>query len=381
MWILGATARSLAGAPPIPRDYYEDPVKVSDTLKLIAVTAGGEHTCALSIDGDTYCWGSGRHEQLGRAELPETCGNGTFPCSATPVRLEGAPRFTALAASRGGTCGLDRAGAAHCWGYGLAGRGEDSLPAGSAVPLPVPGDHVFVSLHSSPAGDRTCGLTPEGEVICWAPSLDGTGGGASAAFTGPERVATDVRFAAIGYGTAHGCGIDASRTVYCWGDNRFGQLGVGASALAGGMAASVAPIEVQGGLRLDVVAVGPSYSCGIDAGRFVYCFGLGFPLETPGPPDRQTLAHGALPLQIRVPSASFTALAASTTQACLLSAEGDAFCFSTSPTVRPAARRAERVESDEPFVALAVGGSHACAIGADAFAYCWGMSNVRQVGR
>src|SRR5690606_32591007 len=145
LWIVGATVRSLAGAPPTSRDYYEDPVGVSGTPELMAITAGSAHTCALTIDGDTHCWGSSQHRQLGSAEVAERCANGTFPCSAVPVRIEGAPQFTALAASMWGTCGLDRAGAAHCWGYGLAGRGEDSLPRGSAVPLPVPGGHSFVS--------------------------------------------------------------------------------------------------------------------------------------------------------------------------------------------------------------------------------------------
>src|SRR5690606_17483321 len=165
-----------------------------------------------------------------------------------PVRVKRAPRLTTIAASMWGTCGLDRSGAAHCWGYGLGGRRDDGLPAGSAVPLTVPGGHTFASLHSSSAGTRTCGLTPQGEAWCWGPDIDGAStGGAAAAFAGPERVATAVRFDAISYGAGHGCGIDALRKVYCWGDNQFGQLGVGASALAGGMAASASAIEVRGG--------------------------------------------------------------------------------------------------------------------------------------
>src|SRR5690606_22615932 len=131
------------------------------------------------VDGDTYCWGSSQYEQLGSASLSEVCGNGTFACSATPVRIEGAPRFTAIAASMWSTCGLDRSGAAYCWGYGLGGRGADSLPAGSPVPLAVPGGHAFATLHSNAAGNRSCGLTYGGEVWCWGPNVDGTNGGAA----------------------------------------------------------------------------------------------------------------------------------------------------------------------------------------------------------
>jgi hypothetical protein len=75
-------------------------VRVNETLKFTAITAGGaDHTCALTIDGDTYCWASNQYQQLGSAVLTETCSNGTLACSSAPVRLEDAPRFTALAAS------------------------------------------------------------------------------------------------------------------------------------------------------------------------------------------------------------------------------------------------------------------------------------------
>lgn len=64
------------------------------------------------------------------------------------------------------------------------------------------------------------------------------------------------------------------------------------------------------------------------------------------------------------------AIAASSTRVCMLSREGEIVCFATEPTVRPSARPAERVASDERFVAFAVSGSHTCVIGADALAYC-----------
>src|SRR5687767_6437582 len=189
-WLLGATVRSLAGAPPTPPDFYAEPVRVSDTLKFAAITAGADHTCALTMGGDTYCWGSSQYQQLGSAVLTETCGNGTFACNSTPVRLEGAPRFTAVAASIWGTCGLDASGAAHCWGFGLGGRQGDTSRAGSAVPVEVPGGHTFSALTANPAGNRFCGLAPDGRAWCWGLSDGSSGGGQSQVFSGPDPVAT-----------------------------------------------------------------------------------------------------------------------------------------------------------------------------------------------
>lgn len=161
-------------------------------------------------------------------------------------------------------------------------------------------------------------------------------------------------------------------------------MSAGLSELDGGISASVSPVEVQGGLRLDAVAAAPGYTCGLDAERSVHCWGLGFPLDgnvTVRMPDRRTIAHGGLPLRVSTPPPTFATLAATTTSACALSTAGEVFCFSTSPTVSPEARPAERVDSDHAFVAVTVSGSHACAIGTDAAAYCWGSSRVGQVGQ
>jgi hypothetical protein len=84
-WLLGANIRSLAGAPPTPPDFYAAPVSVSETLKFTAITAGADHTCALAVGGDAYCWGSNQYQQLGSAALTETCGNGRLACSSTPT--------------------------------------------------------------------------------------------------------------------------------------------------------------------------------------------------------------------------------------------------------------------------------------------------------
>jgi alpha-tubulin suppressor-like RCC1 family protein len=383
-WLLGATVRSLAGVPPVRPDFYATPVRVSETLKFTAITTGADHTCALAVDGDTYCWGSNQYQQLGSAALTERCSNGRLACSSTPVRLADAPRFTALAASIWGTCGLDASGSVHCWGFGLGGRRGDALPASSGVPVEVPGSHEFVALTSSATGNRSCGLTPAGRVWCWGPSDQGAlGGGQSPAFAGPDAVATTSAFTAISVGTQHGCGIDEARTVSCWGSNQFGQLGVGSSALEGGVRESLSPVAVHGGLKLNRIVAGSGHSCGLDTEGSVHCWGLGFPNGSAAPrvPDRMSIPHGSRPLLLQTTGSKWVTLGAGTAQTCALTADGEIYCFATTPTPYPVDRRPTRIESDQTFVAFAVGGSHACAIGADGFAYCWGLSHAAQVGR
>lgn len=381
--LLGATVRSLAGAPPTPPDFYTEPVRVSDILKFTAITAGADHTCALTIDGDTYCWGSSEQQQLGSAVPGETCGNGTFACSSTPVRVADAPRFTAVAAYRWGTCGLDESRRAHCWGFGLGGR--QGGPASSGAPVALPGGHAFSVLTSNPAGNRVCGLAPDERAWCLSFGDVASGGGQSQAFTAPDPVATAQSFVSVSFGGQHGCGIDNARDAYCWGSNQLGQLGVGASALDGGIRESSAPVQVRGGLKLDRIVAAAGYTCALDTEGSAYCWGLGFPVDdrSAARSPRGFPARGALPVPIETAGVKWGALGANATQVCGLSSDGALYCSATTPSLQVSDRRrhATRIESDQAFVAFAVGGSHACAIGADGFAYCWGSSHIGQVGR
>ncbi len=377
--LIAAAARSLAGLPPDHPDHYAEPVRVSDLHVFTAITAGDEHTCALDIDGNAYCWGSSRFRQFGDAALPETCGRGTFACSSVPVRVENAPRFTALAASMWSTCGLDDSGRAHCWGYGYGAPPADGSAAASGVPVEIPGGHRFVALDSNPAGQHTCGLTAEGQVWCWR--LESPVGGGPLVFVGPYPLAASAPFVAIDVGGSHGCGIDAARNVHCWGANQFGQLGTGVSGFDGGISESPAAVPVRGGIAAELIASASNYSCALDAEGSLHCWGAGFPQGSyRRVPDRRSLGgYGALPVTLWTTDPKWVGLGAGTLETCGLSAGGELFCFMAAPTARES--RPRRVARDHAFVAFALGKGFACAIGSDRLAYCWGANTAGQVGR
>ncbi|MGH7537872.1 MAG: RCC1 domain-containing protein, partial [Gemmatimonadales bacterium] len=106
------------------------PQRVVGGLKFTAITVGEAHACALAVSGAAYCWGSG--ELLGNGAFVQMCG--PTPCSTYPVPVSVVPSFTQLAAGLNYTCGLTAAGEAHCWGYNDSGQlgngrlGYDALP-------------------------------------------------------------------------------------------------------------------------------------------------------------------------------------------------------------------------------------------------------------
>lgn len=200
-----------------------EPVRVVDLEdSVIDITAGVEHTCALTELRTVLCWGSNAFEQLG------TDGGGF---SSTPVVISGlSDDVVSIAAGGEHTCALTETGEVLCWGnggYGQLGNVE-YFDADVQQPLPVTGlpDRTTVVA----AGlNHTCAIVRAGEVYCWGFSGFGQLGSGTREYLTmtPEKVANFSNALDIGAGGYHSCGVDDSGNVACWGFNRDGQLGNG----------------------------------------------------------------------------------------------------------------------------------------------------------
>src|SRR5439155_26386902 len=63
------------------------------------------------------------------------------------------------------------------------------------------------------------------------------------------------------------CGLTTSGAAYCWGFNKWGQLGNGTTTN------SATPVPVSGGLTFEAISAGGQQSCGLTTGGVAYCWG------------------------------------------------------------------------------------------------------------
>jgi alpha-tubulin suppressor-like RCC1 family protein len=122
------------------------PVVLGAGRRAVAIGAGGKHTCALLDTGAVRCWGWGGYGQLGYGNK-DSIGNDETPGGFGPVDL-GAGR-SAVAISAGGdhTCAILDNSRVRCWGYSANGElgygnmndiGDDETP-GSVNPVDAGG--------------------------------------------------------------------------------------------------------------------------------------------------------------------------------------------------------------------------------------------------
>jgi len=124
------------------------------------ITAGYEHTCALTTTGQAYCWGPNNQGQLGN----NLTTNSRIPVA---VQMPAGVSFQFITAGVNHTCALTTTGQAYCWGLNNQGQLGNNLTTNSRIPVAVQ-TPAGVSFQSITVGyAHTCALTSEGKAYCW----------------------------------------------------------------------------------------------------------------------------------------------------------------------------------------------------------------------
>lgn len=162
------------------------PVLVTGEARFEQISVGTLHTCALTADGTAYCWGNNTNGELG-APVAESACNGSISCSPRPVPVETPLRFRLISAGSSHTCAVTTDTVTYCWGANDAGQlGVGSVTPSQIEPQRALGQHRFIAID---AGDsHTCGVTAEGRVYCWGDNILRQLGIGDRGLYGPEPI-------------------------------------------------------------------------------------------------------------------------------------------------------------------------------------------------
>lgn len=264
------------------------------------LAAGGGHTCALTATNSLYCWGDDTWDQLADGDPPA---ESTVPVAAS-VQISGP--FTEFEANGAHTCLLSAAGAIRCWGD---------------LGLPLTG---FASV--APGGLHHCGIDQGGVTKCWGMNVygqlgDGTDDPSFAVPVAVSLPAGVTGFATLAAGGTHNCALTGAGSAYCWGHNWTGQLGNPVSPSSN----VPVPVALPAGVTLVSLALGQDHSCGLTATGSAYCWGE----NSHGQLGNGTTTTSSTPVAVTIPAGAsgFVALTAGGAHTCGVTDTGAAYCW------------------------------------------------------
>ena len=390
--------------------------------------SGTNRTCAI-LSNNVWCWGKNNMGQLG---------DGTTSDSNIPVKVRSIGdmrngEIIDIFTAQHHSCVLTKSSTGrriYCWGDNRSGQLGNSDFGGSYSPVPIEIKVVGASAISDfsgnkisaigGTGDTSCAIA-SGKVYCWGGNDWGQLGYGSPGSPGhssvpaminsggPNRIPNNYSATKLSTGGSRSrtmCVITTEKRAYCWGQARFGQLGVG--PVAGDKYSLATRVK---GLE-DVVDISqdgywwtkdPNYvthTCAIaNAGR-VYCWGGAGLGQSVSPGIGNPKKHIEPKLVGGLPGVALQVEVCISHSCALVNDAGTkkVYCWGNNEMGQLGANRKYDDSPDgtrwtykpmqvdyglpagEKIVSLSAGANRGCVIMTNKRSYCWGLNNEGQIG-
>lgn len=172
-------------------------------------------------------------------------------------------------------------------------------------------------------------------------------------------------------GSLHACAVKG-RDLYCWGDNTYGQLGIGL------ISSEAAPSKALLAAEITDVSAGVNHTCAVSNSR-LFCWGS----NQYGQLARDHSGGGGWPGLVNLSDVKSVASGDGFT--CALNKNGRVFCWGKNNVGQAASSNGETVfvPTDiglSDIVKISAGSLNACALNTTGAVYCWGGNSFLQLG-
>jgi alpha-tubulin suppressor-like RCC1 family protein len=211
----GANGGGIMGTGTTSSTWGNPPTQIAGGRTYNQVVIGMNHACAVTYTHEIYCWGRNDYGQLGDSTAVKV--------RYSPRRVSGTRSFAKVSAGWQHTCAITTAQTAFCWGHNQVGEVGDGTSLNRWEPRRVAGSILFSRL--SAGVEAVCGETTQNRAYCWGYIIqpDGT----NAARLTPVPMSGGLFFLQVSTGNGYSCGVASDHRGYCWGYNYHGTLGDG----------------------------------------------------------------------------------------------------------------------------------------------------------
>ena len=269
-------------------------------------------------------------------------------------------------------------------------------------------------------GSNACAISSSNKLFCWGDNYYGQiGDGTNNSQIMPTAVYTSGALSGktisqISTGVSHTCAVATDGTAYCWGDNTYGELGIGTVAMNNGAkvadlsdsmfdsygianivedstsleAAAVDMSGVLSGKTIKYISAGYERTCAIASDNQAYCWGWG---ALGDGNDSQSATPVAVDTSGVLSGKTINKISTGPLSTCVIASDNKAYCWgygnqgvlgigSTSNSLVPVAVDTSGVLSGKTIVDISVGYYSVCVVDSNGAVYCWGNGDNGELG-
>ena len=332
---------------------------------LSSLAAGESHTCIVRNE-NVWCTGANAQGQLGNETFTRTT---AFAASRM---------IDARSVSAGGntTCAVRTDTTLWCWG--TIDSSLDIVGGITRSNVAVPTKLPFINVKSVAVGaQHSCALLLDGAVWCWGSNRFGQlGNGTTTSSVIPVLVVGHT-FSSVAVGTDASCAVDVKNAVWCWGSNAFHRLGLRGSS------SRTLPTKVPKVMAQSVV-IGDAFACVISTSEKIQCWGRNNYGQLGLSAGSSRISPHSVSIKKPLTLVAGQEFACATTQAATTWCWGRNRFGQLANNSNIAKWKPQKVLTSAAMgtiTSITAGASHACGLNPTSSAlWCWGQGTSGQLG-
>jgi hypothetical protein len=224
MWAWGADDYGVLGDNSTASfGYYSSPIQVGSLTNWKQIADGGLSSSAIKTDGTLWAWGYNGYGQLG---------NGTTTSYSSPIQVGSLTNWKQVAKGDYFGAAIKTDGTLWSWGFNNKGQLGNGTITTYSSPIQIGSLIDWKEIYVGNNTNYVMALKTDGTLWAWGGNQYGQLGlGDTIDRSSPVQVSSLTDWKQISLGQTHAIAIKTDGTLWAWGGNQYGQLGNGNTTL------------------------------------------------------------------------------------------------------------------------------------------------------
>ncbi len=264
LWTWGSYANPILGGNNNTNLTAYNPVQIGNEYDWMEISVGGQHALALKSDSTLWAWGLSNLGQVG---------NGLSTCTFCPPVYQPIPEqignendWKQISACSDVSLAIKHNGTLWCWGNNTSNLVNNGLPLNN-TPVQIGTDTTWSQVE---CGEYLHALALKTDGTIWTWGYDITTDTPFVVIPVPTQVGGDNDWNLISAGADHDLAIKNNGTVWSWGRNSNGEMGNGSTSTVQPIPQSTLPAVNSNFLK---ISGGYNYSMGIKSDGTLWGWG------------------------------------------------------------------------------------------------------------